>query len=61
MDYKNLKPYTGQMSSADLCEAIVEVRDCDIPEVRSSVRMLVDDLRDSILGAPKIFYLKNRL
>jgi hypothetical protein len=61
MDYKNLNKYDGEMSSSDLCDAIVEARTIDIPEVRDAAKMLVDDLRDVIVGAEKIFYIKNQV
>jgi hypothetical protein len=59
MDYKNINKYDGEMSSSDLCDAIIEARTIDIPEVRDAAKMLVEDLRDSILNASNLYYLKN--
>jgi hypothetical protein len=38
------------MSAVDLCDAIVEAKEINIPEVREATKMLVDDLRDAILS-----------
>jgi hypothetical protein len=59
MDYKNLNHYSGEMSAVDLCDAIVEAKEINIPEVREATRMLVDDLRDAILSSDVIYYLRS--
>lgn len=60
MNYNNLIKYSGEMSASDLCDAIVEARTMDIPEVQEATRMLVDDLRDAILSSDEIYYLASR-
>ncbi len=60
MDYKNLNCYSGEMSAGDLCDAIVEAKEVNIPEVREATRLLVDDLRDAILSSETIYYLKSK-
>lgn len=60
MNYNNFKKYVGEMSSSDLCDAIVEAKTMDIPEVRTATNMLVDDLRDSILSSDELYYLVSK-
>lgn len=57
MNYKNLSQYEGDMSASDLCDAIVEAKTCNLPEIREAARMLVEDLRDAIVNAENLFYL----
>lgn len=47
------------MTAVDLCDAIVEAKEINIPEVRDATRMLVDDLRDAILSSDVIYYLRS--
>ena len=61
MDYKTFKKQNGEMSASDLCDAIVEARDIDIPEVVEATKMLVVDLRDTLLSTEELFYLESRL
>lgn len=61
MNYRNIHKYDGEMSSSDLCDAIVEAKSINIPEVRDAARLLVDDLRDSILSADKLYYLESEV
>lgn len=61
MNYKTFKKQSGEMSASDLCDAIVEARDIDIPEVVEATKMLVVDLRDTLLSTDELFYLESRL
>ena len=60
MNYKNFKEYSGEMSAVDLCDAIVEAKEIEIPEVRSATKLLVDDLRDAILSSDVLYYLQSK-
>lgn len=60
MNYKNFIKYAGEMSASDLCDAIVEAKTMDIPEVRAATNMLVDDLRDAILSSDELYYLVSK-
>lgn len=61
MNYKTFKKQNGEMSASDLCDAIVEARDVDIPEVVEATKMLVVDLRDTLLSTDELFYLESEL
>jgi hypothetical protein len=56
MDYKNLKKYEGDMVASDLCDAIVEARMCDLPEIRNAAMLLVEDLQSAILNSENLYY-----
>ena len=60
MNYKNFKKQQSEMSASDLCDAIVEARDIDIPEVVEATKLLVVDLRDVLLSTEELFYLESK-
>ena len=61
MNYKTFEKQNSEMSASDLCDAIVEARDIDIPEVVEATKMLVLDLRDVLLSSDELFYLESQL
>ncbi len=57
MNYKSISNYEGDMSASDLCDAIVEARTCDLPEIRTAMHLLIEDLQLALLNAENLYYL----